>query len=159
MIKSKTVSSIVQAGPEKTVATLMIPTRHWALFRRKIISENAQGYIEYLLMRYQDAQNIKFARLAKFAAHYQGRGLELRKFNFSICPVAWHRFRCLARYYGVSMCWLFVAMLLDSEKIGTLKNLRNSFMVKLYEKLKISCRMALRIYKVTTCPEKPPDTS
>ena len=141
-------SLTIQAGPAKIVATLMLPEMYWNLFHKaKDNLKNPQKFIEHLLSRYQSGQNQGFARPEKFTAHYQGRGLNLKKFNFSICPVIWHRFRCLARYYGVSMCWLLVAMLLDLKKIGTTKNHNTPFLLKLYEKVKITHRTALRVYK------------
>ena len=131
----KAASLVIEAGPVKSVATLMLPEAQWDLFHQKKdrISKTSQGFIEHLLRHYQEGENLKFAKPERLAAHYQVRGLNLRKFNFTICPVVWHRFRCLARYYGVSMCWLLVAMLLDLKKIGTTKNRQGVFLVKLYE--------------------------
>ena len=144
-------SLVIEAGPVENVATLMLPEAQWDSFHQKkeSISKSSQGFIEYLLRRYQEGENLKFAKPERFAAHYQARGLNLRKFNFTICPVVWHRFRCLARYYGVSMCWLLVAMLLDLKKIGTTKTRQSVFLVKLYEKLRVSSKTALRFYKTS----------
>ena len=47
---------------------------------------------------------------------------------------------------------LLVAMLLDLKKIGTTKNHDTPFLLKLYEKVKITHRTALRVYKTEGNP-------
>ena len=104
--------------------------------------------LEYLVNRFQDGRNLKYACQFKLTTHYQEKGLDLRKYDFRVAPLIWHRFKCLARFYGISMCLLFVILLKELKGVVTIQKKRFPVLAELFEKVEIPYKTAERWYKV-----------
>ena len=138
--------------PRKAVVSLLIPKKHWNRFESLKIKENKSSadLLNHLLQKYQSGKNINLANRVKLTTQYQAGGLGLKKHSFWVDPLLWHRFKNLARFYGVSICFLFTALFCMLEKLGTdIKNYP-PFVVKLYERVNIPFRIAIRRYKIDT---------
>lgn len=132
----------------KSRVTLFIPDKNWKLLekRKNRLGKTTAEVLEIFLRRYQNAKSLKFANLHKLTVLYQDKGLCLRRCDFEVDSFVWHQFKALARFYNVSMCLLFVHFL---KIFGTPKKYNLTSAIKLYEKLRISSKTALRLYKTS----------
>ena len=141
---------------EKTVVSLLIPSEHWEHFERlkQDSGKSSTEFLKYLLERHQNGKNPELANRVKLTTQYQDGGLKLKKYNFWVDPLIWHRFKTLARFYGVSMCYLFTALLCTVKKLGTDIKKYVPLLAILHEKVRIPFGIAIRRYRVIE-----PDTS
>ena len=137
---------------KKAGVSLLIPERHWRAFQDLKLKENKSSadVLEYILEKHQNAGNMKLANHSKLTTQYQNEGLKLQRHSFWVDPLVWHRFKNIARFYGVSMCFLFTALFCMLENLVTNIKKYPPLFVKLYEKVKISLRVAIRRYKLDT---------
>ena len=135
---------------KKAVVSLLIPRKQWKRLeglKRKSNRSSAEC-LEHLLGKHQNGKNSALANHSKLTTQYQDPGLKLKKHSFWVDPLLWHRFKSLARFYGISMCFLFTALFCALENLGTDIKKYPPLTVKLYEKVKIPLRTAIRRYKV-----------
>ena len=151
-MKQNTSSQLeIKEENSKILCTLLIPDECWSLlgkYKADLGKNTTAKFLEYLLEAFQEGQNTDLARRDKLTTYYQAEGLYLKKHNFLVDPVIWHRFKSLARFYGLSMCRLFTALLSALKSLGTPKNKKLPFLIRSFEEFKISYRRAFRSYKV-----------
>lgn len=137
---------------KKIVVSLLIPHKSWKSFEylKSKTSKSSAAILKQLLEKHQNAKDLHLAKHTKLTTHYQDGGLRLQKHSFWVDPLVWHRFKNLARFYGLSMCFLFTALFCMLEKLGTHKKKYLPLVVKLYEKVKIPSRTAIRRYRLDT---------
>ena len=137
---------------KKTVVSLLIPEKHWKRFQDLKLKENKSSadILEYILEKHQNAENIELANHSKLTTQYQNGGLRLKRHSFWVDPLIWHRFKNLARFYGVSICFLFTALFCTLENLVTNIKRHLPLLVKLYEDVKISFKSAIRSYRLDT---------
>ena len=142
----------VKEKRKRTTVSLLIPQKYWKRFENlKCETNNSSADIlKHLLEKHQDARDIKLSNYSKLTTQYQAGGLKLKKHSFWIDPMIWHQFKNLARFYGVSICFLFTALFCMLEKLGTDKKNYVPLTVKLYESLKIPYKIAIRRYRLDT---------
>ena len=139
---------------KKIPVRILVPKAHKKLFFKTLQSFGGSKakLLEYMINCFQDGQNLEYACLTKLTTQYQGKGLYLAKHIFRVDPLIWHRFKCLARFYGISMCRLFVLLLLKVQ--NKLKNVATDVekafpsLTKLFERVEIPYKAAMRWYKV-----------
>ena len=141
-----------EAGESRKQAsvTLLIPQKHWQLFcgLKHKLSKDSSEFLEHLLENFQNGQNPELYNRNKLTTQYQSESLELQKHNFWVDPVIWHRFKILARFYGVSICFLFTALLYALKNLGAHLKKSLSLCVQLFEKLKIPYKMSAKSYEM-----------
>ena len=145
--------SKIQDKRNKILSTFLIPDECWDLLEKHKAALGKQStaeLLEHLLNSFQDGKNFELAIHDRLTTQYQDEGLALRKHNFLVDPLVWHRFKCLARFYGLSMCRLFTGLLLALAFLGTPKNQSFILLIKLLERVEIPYKTALRSYKVET---------
>ena len=145
----------IQEERTKILSTLLIPDECWDLFEKykAALNKTTAELLEYLLESFQEGKNTEFARQNRLTVHYQDQGLCLKKHNFLVGSLVWHRFKCLARFYGLSVCRLFSFLLLALGSLGTPKNQNFILLVKLFERVDIPYKTAIRMYKVQPQPD------
>ena len=151
MNQEKTSLSKIQDERSKMISTFLLPDECWDLLEKYKAGFGKQStgeLLEYLLKCFQDGKDSSLAIHNRFTTQYQGEGLALRKHNFSVDPLVWQRFKCLARFYGLSMCRLFTALLLVLVSLGTPKNQSFILLVKVFERIEIPYKIAMRKYTV-----------
>ena len=117
-------------------------------YKAALGKQSTAELLEYLLNSFQGGKDSYLAIHDRLTTQYQCEGLALRKHNFLVDPLVWHRFKCLARFYGLSMCRLFTALLLALASLGTPKNQSFILLVNLFERVEIPYKTAMRRYKV-----------
>ena len=151
MNQEKTPLSKIQDERSKILSTFLIPDECWDLlgkYKAALGKQSTAELLDYLLKCFQGGRNTSLAIHDRLTTQYQGERLNLRKHNFLVDPLVWHRFKCLARFYGLSMCRLFTALLLALASLGTPKNQSFILLVNLFERVEIPCKTATRWYKV-----------
>ena len=151
MNQEKTPLSKIQDERRKILSTFLIPDECWDLleqYKAAFGKQSTGEFIEHLLKCFQDGKDFSLAIHNRLTTQYQGQGLALRKHNFVVDPLVWHRFKCLARFYGLSMCRLFTALILGLASLGTPKNQSFILLVKVFERIEIPYKTVMRKYKV-----------
>ena len=135
---------------KKTVVSLLIPRKQWKRLEglKRKSNKSSAACIAHLLEKHQNGKNSALANHSKLTTQYQDPGLKLKKHSFWVDPLLWHRFKSLARFYGISMCLLFTALFSALENLGTDIKKYPPLIIKLHEKVKIPLRTALRRYKL-----------
>ena len=148
----KNVHNRVTEEREKAVVSLLIPEKYWKGFQNLKREENKSSadIFEDLLEKHQRAQDSDLANRTKLTTQYQDPGLDLTRHSFWVDPLIWHRFKNIARFYGVSICFLFTALLRTLGNLVTNKKKYAPLVVKLYEKVKIPLKTATRSYRLDT---------
>ena len=155
-MNTQTYSLQTKDDRKKIPVRLLIPRKYEKLFDKTLsnFGGSKAKLLEYMVNCFQDGQNLEYACLTKLTTQYQGKGLYLAKHVFRVDPLIWHRFKCLARFYGISMCRLFVLLLLkvqnklksvatDTEKVFPV-------LAKLFERVESPYKTAMRWYKANT---------
>ena len=153
-MNAQTYSFQTKDDRKKIPVRLLIPRKHKKLFDKALsdFGGSKAKLLEYMVNCFQDGQDLEYACLIKLTTQYQGKGLYLAKHVFRVNPLTWHRFKCLARFYGISMCRLFVLLLLKVQ--DKLKNVATDSekafpsLTKLFERVEIPYKAAMRWYKV-----------
>ncbi len=124
MKQKNSIMQYTREGRTRIVSTILIPKEYWLLFkeRKNELDGNTSSLIEYLLKRNQsDKMNLVYPLVHTYGGRsttiYQNTASSLRKHSFSIHPLVWQRFKCLARSQGLSTCCLFVSFLLSLSSI------------------------------------------
>ena len=149
-MKTKTYSFPIKENRVNIPVRILIPKVHRKLFF-KTLSEfggDKAKLLEYMTNRFQDGKNLEYTCRTKFTTHYQEKGLHLHEYDFRVDPLIWYRFKCLARFYGISMCLLFVILLVRIKGVVTTQEKRGPSLIKLFERVKIPYKTAMRWYKV-----------
>ena len=133
----------------KCRVTLLIPRMDWGLLekRKRRLQKSSAELLKFLLKRHQRGdEKLFFANHQKLPVLYQNKSLGLRRCDFQVDAFLWHQFKALTRFYNVSMCRLFMDFL---RIFGTPSKNGITLRVKLYERLQIFSKTALRLYKTT----------
>ena len=149
-MNTQTYSFQTQDSREKIPVRILIPEMHKKLFLKtlKDFGGSKARLLECLVNRFQDGRNLEYACRSKMTTQYQEKGLHLAKYDFRVAPLIWHRFKCLARFYGISICLLFVVLLLKVKGVVTTQKKRVPSLTKLFERVEIPYKTAMRWYKV-----------
>ena len=149
-MNTQTHSFQIKDNRKKIPVRILIPRKHEKLFFETLaeFGDSKAKLLEYLVERFQNGNNLEYACQFKLTTHYQEKGLSLQHHDFRVDPLIWHRFKCLARFYGISMCLFFVVLLKKLKGVVTTQKKKFSSLAKLFERVEIPYKTAMRWYKV-----------
>ena len=112
--------SVRPRAPRRPACKFLVPRHLRSLLERRLrrFDQRMLLYLPRLIRLAREAPH-GLPRRGHFTTLYQEPALDLQPFNFRVRGEDWGEFKTLARGLGVSMCRLFVALLLlesSSEK-------------------------------------------
>ncbi|MCB1324872.1 MAG: DUF1564 family protein [Spirochaetales bacterium] len=142
--------------PKNPPCRFLVPERFQPELKQRLRKQNLdmRGYLKHLLRlarRRPDLLPLK----RRITTKYQPNCQQLQKLNFRPEGRDWGEFKTIARGCGVSMCRLFVhLMLLDNDSKADVKAVATSFRTNLREIVLSPGKKVVRILQIR---RKPPD--
>ena len=114
--------------PELARCKALVPARYISVLARRLEARGIplSRYLPVLL-RLARSQAHQLPFQSRFTAFYQEPGQNLQPVNFCVSGQIWGEFKLVARGCSVSMCYLFVHLMLLDEKLATKNDRRDRF--------------------------------
>ncbi|MCB1324355.1 MAG: DUF1564 family protein [Leptospiraceae bacterium] len=105
--------------PELARCKALVPARYKSLLAKRLQARRIplSGYLP-VLVRLASSQAHNLPVRPRFTAFYQEPGQDLQPVNFCVSGQLWGEFKLIARGCGVSMCYLFVHLMLLDEQLA-----------------------------------------